>query len=239
MRLLQVLAVGALPLVQVGHRVQPEAVDAEVEPEPQHLDHRLLHLGVLVVEVRLVREEPVPVVLAAHRVEGPVGRLGVDEDDPGPGEPVVGVRPHVEVAVRAVRGAARGLEPGVLVGGVVHHQVGDHPDAPLVCLVDQRHEVADVPVIGQHGHVVGDVVAAVAQRRGVDRQQPDAVDAQPLQVVEPVDQPAQVAVAVVGGILEAAHEHLVEHRALVPFRVPRRAERRYRLVMLCHWHLLL
>ena len=85
MRLLEVLAVGALALVQVGHRVQPEAVDAQVQPEPQHLEHRVLHPRVLVVQVGLVVEEPVPVVLAAHRVEGPVGLLGVDEDDPGLG----------------------------------------------------------------------------------------------------------------------------------------------------------
>ncbi len=81
--LLQVLAVGALPLVQVGHRVEPEAVDAQVQPEPQHPQHRVLDLGVLEVQVRLVGEEPVPEVLAADRVEGPVGLLGVDEDDPG------------------------------------------------------------------------------------------------------------------------------------------------------------
>ena len=65
-RLLQVLAVGALALVQVRHRVQPEPVDAEVQPEPQHLQHRVLDERVLVVEVRLVGEEPVPVVLAAR-----------------------------------------------------------------------------------------------------------------------------------------------------------------------------
>jgi hypothetical protein len=81
-RLLEVLAVGALALVQVGHRVEPEAVDAEVEPELEHLDHRVLDLGVVEVQVRLVGEEPVPEVLAAHRVERPVRGLGVDEDDP-------------------------------------------------------------------------------------------------------------------------------------------------------------
>ena len=197
-RLLQVLAVGALPLVQVGHGVEPEAVDAEVQPEPQHLDHRVLDPGVLEVQVRLVGEEPVPVVLTADRVEGPVGLLGVDEDDPRSGVLVIGVRPHVEIAERAVRIAPRRLEPRMLVAGVVHDQVGDDPDAPLVRLVDERDEIADVPVLAEHGHEVGDVVAAVAKRRGVNGQQPDAVDAEPLQVVQPGRQPAQVAGAVAG-----------------------------------------
>ena len=96
----EVLAVGALLLEQVGHGVEPEAVDAEVEPELQRLDDRLLHPRVLEVEVRLVAEEAVPEVLLAHRVEGPVGRLGVDEDDARVGVGLVGVGPHVEVAVR-------------------------------------------------------------------------------------------------------------------------------------------
>ena len=77
----QVLAVGALLLEEVGHGVEPEAVDAEVHPEPHDVEHRLLHGRVLEVEVGLVAEEPVPEELPPHRVEGPVGDLGVDEDD--------------------------------------------------------------------------------------------------------------------------------------------------------------
>jgi hypothetical protein len=126
----------------------------------------------------------------------------------------------------------------VLIGGVVHDQVGDDAHAALVRLVDQRHEVPDVAVLGQHGHEVGDVIAAVAQRGLVDGQQPDAVDAQPLQVVQPGDQPAQVAGAVPIRILETPDQHLVEHRALVPLRIARLVSGErvgYRLVMLGHW----
>ncbi len=81
----QVLAVGALLLVEVGHGVEAEPVEAEVEPEAQDVEHRLLHVGVLVVEVGLVAEEAVPEVGPGLRVPGPVGRLGVGEDDPGVG----------------------------------------------------------------------------------------------------------------------------------------------------------
>ena len=35
----QVLAVGAVPLEQVGHGVEAEAVEAEVEPEADHVEH--------------------------------------------------------------------------------------------------------------------------------------------------------------------------------------------------------
>ena len=62
MRLGQVLAVGALALVEVGHGVEAEAVQPEVQPEAQDVEHRLLDLGVVVVEVGLVGEEAVPEV---------------------------------------------------------------------------------------------------------------------------------------------------------------------------------
>ena len=41
-RLGQVLAVGALALEEVGHGVEAEAVEPEVQPEAQDVEHRLL-----------------------------------------------------------------------------------------------------------------------------------------------------------------------------------------------------
>ena len=61
----QVLAVRAVALVEVRHGVEAEPVEAEAHPEPDDVEHRLLDLGVVEVEVGLVVEEPVPVVLPA------------------------------------------------------------------------------------------------------------------------------------------------------------------------------
>ena len=101
-RLREVLAVGVLALEQVRHSVEAEAVDAQVEPEPHHVDHRGRDFGVVVVEIGLMGEESMPIVLAANRIPGPVGDLGVDEDDPGVGVARVVVGPHVVVPVRTV-----------------------------------------------------------------------------------------------------------------------------------------
>ena len=65
----QVLAVGAVALEQVRHGVEPEAVEPEVEPEADDVEHRVLDFGVVEVEVGLMVEEPVPVVLL--RAAGP------------------------------------------------------------------------------------------------------------------------------------------------------------------------
>src|SRR4051794_16887389 len=84
---------------------------------------------------------------------------------------------------------------------------------------DEALEILDGPVVGVDRVEVGDVVAAVAQRRGVHRQQPDAVDAQPGEVVELLGQAEEVAGAVVVAVEEAAQVDLVEDRALEPQRV--------------------
>ena len=62
--------------------------------------------------------------------------------------------------------------------------------------------------------------------RRVVGQEPQAVDAEPLEVVELGPQPAQVADAVVVGVEEAAREHLVEHAPSVPVRTPLGGQRR-------------
>ena len=218
-RLGQVLAIGALALEQVGHRVQPEPVDTEVEPKANDVDHRFLHGRVVVVQVRLVGEEPVPVELAADRIECPVRLFGVDEDDPGVGVLIAGVAPHVVVAVWPVGIVARLLKPRVRLGGVVHHQVGDDADAALVGGVEQRDEIVDGAELGQHLVEVPDVVAAVTQRRVVERRQPDAVDAEPLQVVQAVYESTQITRTVRTGVEERPDQHLVENGVFEPGRV--------------------
>ena len=219
MRLGQVLAVRPFPLEEIRHGIEPEAVEAEIEPEAQDVEHRLLDLRVVVVQVGLMREEPVPVVLTGDGVPRPVRDLGVDEDDPCVRIARVGVRPHVPVALRRGRVGASFLEPGMVARGVVHHEVGDHADPAPVGGVEQARDVRDRPVVGMDGEEVGDVVSAVLERGGVHRQEPDAVDAEPLQVVELLRHPAQVAVPVVVRVGEAADVDLVEDGPLEPERV--------------------
>ena len=57
----EVLADRPLALEEVRDRVTPEAVEPPVQPEAHGVQHLRLHGRVVVVEVRLVAEEPVPV----------------------------------------------------------------------------------------------------------------------------------------------------------------------------------
>ena len=161
----QVLVAGALAHAQIGDRVEPQRVDAAIEPEPQHVDHRVDHRRIVVVEIGLVREEAVPVVLAGDRIPRPVRLLGVGEDDARLGELLVAVAPDVEVALgRSRRRVPRALEPGMLVGGVVDDQLDQDLDAAGVRGVDEGGEVGERAVAGMDVAIVGDVIAVVAQR---------------------------------------------------------------------------
>ena len=164
-------------------------------------------------------EEAVPVVLAAHRVVRPVRGLGVDEDDPRVAVRLVAVRPDVPVRLGAVRVGAGLLEPRMVRRGVVHDEVDDDADPALVRRRDERAEVLDRAVVGVDPVEVGDVVAAVPERRRIERQQPDAVDPEPLQVVELLLEAAEVAGAVVVPVEERARVDLVEDRRLEPQRI--------------------
>ena len=82
-------------------------------------------------------EEPVPVVGLRDRIPRPVRQLGIDEDDADAAIAIVGVAPHVPVAARIVRGAARFLEPGVLIRRVVQDQLDDDAQPAGVRLVEE------------------------------------------------------------------------------------------------------
>src|SRR5262249_5082665 len=62
----------------------------------------------------------------------------------------------------------------------------------------------------------GDVVAVVAERRRIEGQQPQGIDAEPLQIIEPPGQARKVADAVVVAVEEGADVRLVDDGVLVP-----------------------
>jgi hypothetical protein len=88
-----------------------------------------------------------------------------------------------------------------------------------VRLADQVAEVAQRAESRVDAHVVGDVVAVVAQRRGIERQQPDAGDAEVGEVVELPRQPGEIAYAVAAGIEISLDVQLIDDGVFVPQRI--------------------
>ena len=112
--------------------------------------------------------------------------------------------------------APRVLEPGVLVRGVIHHEIDEHADAALLGPVRELDEIAERAVAGIDVVIIGDVIAVVALGRGLERHQPEGRDAEAVQVIQAAHQPLEVADAVAIGIHVGADRQAVDHRVLVP-----------------------
>ncbi len=199
-----------------GHGVDAEARDTELEPVAEGARDLLLHGRVGDVEVGLGAVEVVEVVLAGLLVELPDAVLLVGEDDLGLARSWLGGRPHVVAAVGVVDAAPGLLEPRVLVGGVVHDEVDDHPDAARPRGAHELDEVARGAQARVDAEEVGDVVAVVAPGGRVERHEPQAGDAEVGEVLHALGHAPQVADAVAVAVLEGLDVGAVEHGRLPP-----------------------
>jgi hypothetical protein len=102
------------------------------------------------------------------------------------------------------------------VARVVGDEVEQYADAAPARLGDERVEVLERAERGVHVAVVRDVVAPVVVGRGHRRVQPDAVDPEPLEMVQMGDHAPQVADPVAVGVGEGARIDLVEHAVAPP-----------------------
>ena len=141
--------------------VQPEALHTTLEPEPEGVEHRLLHRRIPPVQVGLLGEETVQVVLAGVVVVGPC--RSAEHRNPVVGLGSVGCRvpPHVPVAPGVVAGGAGLSEPGMHRRRMVGNPVDDHLETQVVCPVNQGVEVIEGAEDRVHVNVVGHVVTEV------------------------------------------------------------------------------
>src|SRR5260370_22345063 len=63
---------------------------------------------------------------------------------------------------------------------------------------------------------IRNVVPVIAQRRREERHQPDRIDAQVLQVVELLREPAEISISVARAVVKSADVDLINDRVLVP-----------------------
>jgi hypothetical protein len=216
----KVFAAGAVAFDEIGDCVHAECIDAHVEPESHGLDHLFDNNGVVEVQIGLVGKEAMPVERLRDLVPCPVGLFGVGEDDASVFEELVGLRPHIELAFgRAGRCVARGLKPRVLIAGVVDDQLDHHLHAAQVSGVENLFEIVQRAIAGVDVDVIGDVVAIIAQRRREEWQQPDAGDAEVLQIIELGQQSRKITDAVCVRVHECADVEFVNYRVFVPKRI--------------------
>ena len=92
----------------------------------------------------------------------------------------------------------------------------------------ERTEIIEGAEVRINIVVIGDVVTVVAHWRWIKRQKPEGSDAEFLEVIEFLDQPAKIADAVAVAVVKRLDVELVDDGVLVPERVYRRILRRVR-----------
>jgi len=109
----------------------------------------------------------------------------------------------------------------MLIGTVAQHQVDQHLEPQLVGAVDQRVEIPKRAEHRVHVAVIGHVIAEIQHRRAEERRDPDRINTQIGHVIQPVDDPGQIADPVAVAVLETARVDLVDHRAAPPVPIRR------------------
>src|SRR4051812_7696601 len=110
----------------------------------------------------------------------------------------------------------------MLIRGVVDDELGNDPEAATVRLVDKHLEVFARAVLRVDVVIIGNVIAVILTGRRVERQEPDGVHPQVLDVVQLLGEPGEVAYAIVVSIIERPDVYLINDSVLVPKRITRR-----------------
>jgi hypothetical protein len=99
---------------------------------------------------------------------------------------------------------------------VVRDEVDDHPDPVVGRLGDERLGLGRAAELGVDLAIVGDVVAAVAQRRAIPRVDPHGVDPEVAQIAQTRPHPGDVAGAVAVAVGERPDVDLVDDGVAPP-----------------------
>src|SRR5258708_1631822 len=172
-----------LILEQTRECVNAEAIDPSVQPEAQDIIHRLAHLLIAPIQIRLFHIEQVQVILPGVFIELP-GRLAK------PAHPVIGgtaiggwVSPDVPGAFLVGAALPCLLEPGMLIGGMIRHKIQNDLEVTLVGLLKQGVQVRQGAEERINIGVIGNVIAKIRHGRRVDEREPESVNAEPVQIV--------------------------------------------------------
>ncbi len=106
----------------------------------------------------------------------------------------------------------------MLIRRVIDDQLDQDFDLSRVRRFDERAKVVEPPVARMNVPVVRDVVPIVFERRREEGQEPQAGDAEALQIIELLGESRKIADAVLIAVVKRFHMRLVNDRVPVPVR---------------------
>src|SRR6266436_2340351 len=102
---------------------------------------------------------------------------------------------------------------------MIDHQFRDHTQIALMRRIKKCAEISERAEVWVDVEIIGDVVAIVAQRRRIKRQEPNGCYAELLQIIELLDQATEIAHSIAVTVAERLDVQLVDDRVLVPKRI--------------------
>jgi hypothetical protein len=99
---------------------------------------------------------------------------------------------------------------------VVEHEIDQDAEVAGMRAIEQLAEVVERAEVRVDAAVVRDIVAVVAERAGVDGQEPDRADAEVADLEQLLDETPQVPVAVAVRVVERPNVDLIENQIPVP-----------------------
>src|SRR3569833_573062 len=104
----------------------------------------------------------------------------------------------------------------MMVGGVVGNEVEDQAKSTAMCLLKQSIEVFHGAEDRIDTAVVGNIVSEVGHGGGIDRRDPDGVDAKLNQIVKTIVDSVQITDAITITVLKRSRVDLVNDGVLPP-----------------------
>ena len=111
---------------------------------------------------------------------------------------------------------AAGISGTILVARMINDQIHDKLHPALVKALQNGPKRFHAAVFRCNVHVIRNIIAAVRAGRRIERREPDAVNAELLQIVELLQYPPQIADPVAVSVAEAPGPDLIKNHVLKP-----------------------
>lgn len=99
---------------------------------------------------------------------------------------------------------------------MIDHEIDDHSDPALASGMSELDEVSERPISRVDPVVVGNVVTVIEARRALEGHQPNGRHSEPMQVIEPAHQAAEITDAIGIRIHVGRDGKAIDDRILVP-----------------------